>query len=125
MFYLNLRPISLFLSLLKSPSHPIELLGVIISSNLKCHIHVKNILHKANTSISMNLVSPFYSSKINTSFVHPNLEYACQVWNPGISRKKSIKKIKHSKKELLQMIFTEDIKSPYSLLLKKCYVKNA
>ena len=74
-----------------------ELIGVTISSNLKWDIHVKDIVHRTNASMSiLNFlnkfsVPPSHSLRICTSFVRPHLGYACPVWRPGISRDESEK----------------------------------
>ena len=87
-----------------------KLLGVTISSNLKWDIHVKDIVHKANASMSLlkllnkfNVPPPSHSLHIYTSFVRPHLEYACPVWHPGISRYES-EKIESIEKRALRII---------------------
>ena len=100
-----------------------KLLGVTISSNLKWDIHVKDIVRRANASMSLLKllnkfnIPPSHSLGIYTSFVRPHLEYACPVWHPGISRDES-DKIESIQKRALRIIFKETL-VPYSLLLKK------
>ena len=62
-------------------------LGVKISSNLSWTPHIRDICKKANRTIgflrrNLNIASTATKTKAYNSLVRPQVEYACEVWDP-------------------------------------------
>ena len=62
-------------------------LGITISHNLNWNKHCDNICNKANSTLGLlkrilGECSSDVKARAYTSLVHPQLEYACSVWNP-------------------------------------------
>ena len=87
-----------------------KLLGVIISSDLSWEKHVNYIVNKASkrmhcVRILVKICAPVDDViMIYCSVVRSVLEYACQVWHPGLTRKQS-DDIERIQKRCLSMIF--------------------
>ena len=68
-----------------------NLLGVTLTSDLKWDAHICSIVKQANTSLSLlKLFTNFSHPKAHilrlySSFIRPELEYACPVWHNGLT----------------------------------------
>ena len=68
-----------------------KLLGIMINSNLSWHNHVDYICSKASTKIYYLIllkragISPTDIVQVYCSIVRSVLEYACEVWHPGLT----------------------------------------
>ena len=97
-----------------------KILGVIFNENLTWDDHVDYILKKAAKRfyIIYALIRAGVSDAdivtIFCSLIRSILEYACQVWHPGLTKKQS-NSIESVQKRLLRLLFPD---SPYSESLK-------
>ena len=87
-----------------------KLLGVIISDNLKWDEHVSYICQKGSKRLyfirvlKRSGVSPDDLVKIFCVTIRSVLEYACEVWHPGLTRGQS-SKLESIQKRAMRMIF--------------------
>jgi len=87
-----------------------KLLGVVFSETLGWDAHVKYLCNKASkrlyflTLLRRAAVSPGDIVNVFTSLIRPVLEYACEVWHPGLTQEQS-NALEHVQKRALRIAY--------------------
>ena len=90
----------------------IKVLGVVINNKLTWHDHVQYITTRASSRlyflrmlkrVGISLTDIFH---VYTSIIRPILEYACEVWHPGLSKELS-QSLEHVQKRALKIMLPD------------------